>query len=750
MSKSKTKTKSNKVELFIEEHKATNDNNKIYTAVSLFSGMGGDTLGITQAGCRVIAYNELKPTFCKTHEANFPESELICDGKTNDISKLKDECFDKFKGVTDILFAGFPCFIKDTLVLTDNGYKQIQDVILEDKLLTHRGQFQNIVNLQRKEYTGELYNIKLKYHPELINCTEEHPFYVREQKKIWNNSLRKYDYSFEEPEWKNASKLTMNHRFGMVINSKEEIPTFTFEKQINKSRTDNISITLDNPDQWFTMGYFIGDGWIQDTKKSDGIRDTHIIRFSFHEDDTISIDRIKKVLDITYKDKLDKGVKYGYSDVMWFNIFKKFGKYAYGKIIPEWIQDAPKHLVQEFINGYMASDGCNIKENYNRIVTVSYNLAYGLQRLYLKLGHIASIDKTIRPKTCIIEGRTVNQRDTYQICVYTEKQRKQSTFIEGNYVWYAPSKITSREIQNEPVYNFEVETDNSYIVSNTIVHNCQGFSTAGKKAEDDPRNTLFLEFLRATRLLEPSLIIGENVKGLITKKTTSGELYIDVIVSEFQKLGYDLMYEIVKAENFNVPQSRERLIIVGVKKENPYGWKPAFPTNHNNAKQNLQSIVKYSMEGAVKVDPAWFAEIPGECIIKNLEDTKVYPDNNNGHPYLLSKINANETARFYAGKQHDYLFSFSKRNSPIHCEIVDIRKPSKTIICTYDHQPRLFVPIQNASGCYLRMFNPDELKQIQGFPSDYKVCGTIKEKIVQIGNAVPPPLIKAIVEKIVR
>jgi DNA (cytosine-5)-methyltransferase 1 len=105
---------------------------------------------------------------------------------------------------------------------------------------------------------------------------------------------------------------------------------------------------------------------------------------------------------------------------------------------------------------------------------------------------------------------------------------------------------------------------------------------------------------------------------------------------------------------------------------------------------------------------------------------------------------------FYAGKQHENLFSFSKRISPIHCEIVDIRQPSKTIICTYDHQPRLFVPIQNASGCYLRMFTPDELKQIQGFPSDYIVCGTKKEKIVQIGNAVPPPLIKAVVEKIIK
>jgi len=739
------KVKTSKKQLVIEEE---NKEKKVYTAVSLFSGLGGDSLGMTQAGCKVIGYNELKPTFCKSHEANFKDCELICDGKITDISKLKDECFDKFKGITDILFAGFPCFVKDTLVLTNNGYKEIQNVVLEDKLLTHTGEFQNIVNLQRKEYNGQLYNIKLKYHPEVINCTEEHPFYVREKKKSFNNSLRKYEYEFGEPEWKNASKLTLNDHFGMVINSKEEIPTFTFDKKINKSRNDKISTTLDNPDQWFTLGYFVGDGWIQDTKKYDGIRDTHIIRFSFHEDDTESLDRIKKVLNITYKDRCGKGVKYGCADFMWFNILKQFGKYAHGKLIPEWIQDAPKHLIQEFINGYVASDG-HICKNNIRISTVSHNLAYGVQRLYLKIGHIASVEKTIRPKTCVIEGRTVNQRDTYQISIYTEKQRIQSSFIEGNYVWYTPFKIATVDVENEPVYNFEVETDNSYTVYNTIVHNCQGFSTAGKKAEDDPRNTLFLEFLRATKLLEPSLIIGENVKGLLTRKTSKGELYIDVIISEFEKIGYKLVYGVAKTEDFNVPQSRERLIIIGVKEGNPYGWKPVFPTKSSGIKPNLKPIVTYSMEGAVRVDTSWFSEIPQECIIQNLEDENVYPDNNNGHPYLLSKLKANEASRFYAGKQHETLFSFGKRDSPIHCEIVDIRKPSKTIICTYDHQPRLFVPIQNKSGCYLRMFTPDELKQIQGFPSDYILCGNVKDQIVQIGNAVPPPLIKAVIQQVI-
>jgi len=65
--------------------------NTTYNAISLFSGLGGDSLGMTQAGCKIIAYNELKHAFCKSHDANFPDSKLICEGKVNDISKLKDE-----------------------------------------------------------------------------------------------------------------------------------------------------------------------------------------------------------------------------------------------------------------------------------------------------------------------------------------------------------------------------------------------------------------------------------------------------------------------------------------------------------------------------------------------------------------------------------------------------------------------------------------------------------------------------------
>ena len=95
------------------------------------------------------------------------------------------------------------------------------------------------------------------------------------------------------------------------------------------------------------------------------------------------------------------------------------------------------------------------------------------------------------------------------------------------------------------------------------------------------------------------------------------------------------------------------------------------------------------------------------------------------------------------------MFSFGKRISPIHGEIIDIRKPTKTIICSYGRAPRFFVPIQNKNGTFLRVILPDELKQIQGFPSDYKLHGDWSKQVTQIGNAVPPPLIKQIVENII-
>jgi DNA (cytosine-5)-methyltransferase 1 len=710
------------------------------TAISLFSGMGGDTLGLTQGGFDVIAFNEYDPSAIESHMANFPDSKLICDPSQkkpkdrNDITKIPDAIFAEYKDKVDLIFAGHPCFVAGTQVLTKNGYKDIEKVTLDDELMTHKNNFKPIVNLQRKNYNGVLYRFDVKYHPHIIECTKEHPFYVRNK-----NS---------KASWKEAQQITKNDYFGMVINNDSKIPQFTFQKKVNATAYRDVSLLLDKEEYWFMMGYFIGNGWIQDTVKSNG-NNRHIIRFAINDNDIEYVVRkIGEVMNI-HDVKCDSGKckKFGCSDFLWYNILKKFGKYAHNKIIPEWVHEAPIHLISEFIEGYKRADG-SVRQNENiRFTTVSQNLALGLQRLYFKLGYIFSVKKTIRDKEAIIDGRVVNQRDTYCVSGYTrELMRKQAAFIQDGYVWFPLFDILSENINDIPVYNFEVKDDNSYVVENVVVHNCQGFSQGGKKLPDDPRNTLFREFARVTKIIYPKFIIGENVDGLLSRKTATGEKYFDVIVKEFNDLGYDVYHKVCNVVQYGVPQLRKRLIYVGVR--NDLGKTFQFPDVLNDGKNNLpdlRNIVQFSMEGAIQIFPEDFdmTTIPNECIITDMENQDYQSES--VHPYLTLKAKSRNVE--YNGVVHNQTLSFAKRDSPIHAEIVDIRYPSKTIICSYDHQPRLFIPLRNYRGFFIRPFTIHELKQIQGFTTHFIIHGNIKNQIKQIGNAAPPTLIYFISNK---
>lgn len=271
---------------------------------------------------------------------------------------------------------------------------------------------------------------------------------------------------------------------------------------------------------------------------------------------------------------------------------------------------------------------------------------------------------------------------------------------------------------------------------------CQSFSLAGKRLEDDPRNTMFQYFVNATRIINPDIILGENVKGLVTKKTPSGEKYIDIIVNEFEKLNYKVIFKVIKCHEYGVSQKRERLFILGVRNDVVHKYKVEFPLP-TNEKNDLLDIIQFSMSRSIKIKKSEFdfTTIPDECIIRDLDNDENEQD---PHPYIISKVRGSDEKRTYKGIKYEQILSFGKRDSPIHLEIIDVRKPCKTIICTYEHQPRLFVPLQNKNGYFLRMLTIEELLQIQSFDSDYKLAGTYKEQVIQIGNSVPPKIVEKI------
>ena len=93
---------------------------------------------------------------------------------------------------------------------------------------------------------------------------------------------------------------------------------------------------------------------------------------------------------------------------------------------------------------------------------------------------------------------------------------------------------------------------------------CQGFSTAGKRVLDDPRNQLFREYVRLLRGLQPRVFVMENVSGMVKGKM---KLVFADALRELKAGGYVVSARLLNAKYFNVPQSRERLIFIGVRED---------------------------------------------------------------------------------------------------------------------------------------------------------------------------------------
>jgi DNA (cytosine-5)-methyltransferase 1 len=667
--------------------------------VDLFAGTGAFSYAFEKAGAECVFANDMIESSKTIYDQNFEHKLTLKD--LNDIEPSQIPAH-------DILTGGFPCFVEGTRVLTNSGYKPIEDVNLTDKLLTHSGEFQHIMNLQRKIYNGTLHSIRIKYHPEPIVCTSEHPFYVREkvETRTWNNSGRKYDIDlkFKEPVWKNAEDLSMNDYFGMVVNTQSVIPEFEYSKIINQHKTENIILQLDNLDQWFMMGYFLGDGWIQESKKKDG-RLKYIIRFAINnKDEEYVCDRINNVIQITDKKcNTGKCKKFGCANQQWYQILKQFGKYAHGKKIPEWLQNAPNHLINEFIAGYMKADGWVRSDGMYSMATVSPDIALGIQRLFLKIGKLASVTKCHRPPTCVIEGRTVNQRDTYSIHVH--HSMRYTSFIEGSYAWFAPANISKYDTENTAVYNFEVETDNSYIVENTIVHNCQPFSIAGhREGFHDKRSNVFWKILEILDYHHPRCIVLENVKNLVTHDTNRT---FGTIKKELEARGYHLCFKVLNtAKITGIPQHRERIYIVGLTSKEVFD------------KFNLDFETKAKTKISELLEP----EVP----------LKYYYTDKSSTWNLVSKaVVKNDT-------MYQYRRVYVRENKSSECPTLTANMGAG------GHNVPL---VLDSKG--IRKLTPRECFNFQGFPAEYRIPALADSHLYKLaGNAVSVPVVQLIAQRL--
>ncbi|HEY8445375.1 MAG TPA: DNA (cytosine-5-)-methyltransferase, partial [Bacilli bacterium] len=134
-----------------------------------------------------------------------------------------------------------------------------------------------------------------------------------------------------------------------------------------------------------------------------------------------------------------------------------------------------------------------------------------------------------------------------------------------DYVFFKVDKIRKEKVENLPVYNIEVEEDNSYCLPMIAVHNCQAFSVAGKRLGfEDTRGTLFFEIARIAKEKRPKVLLLENVKGLINHD--KGKT-IETIIHILNDIGYIVDFTVLNSKYFGVPQNRERVFFVCIRED---------------------------------------------------------------------------------------------------------------------------------------------------------------------------------------
>ena len=230
---------------------------------------------------------------------------------------------------------------------------------------------------------------------------------------------------------------------------------------------------------------------------------------------------------------------------------------------------------------------------------------------------------------------------------------------------------------------------------------CQGFSVANwKRHMDDERNVLYKQLIRVIKEKHPKFFLAENVKGLTNLE--HGEVF-KLVLEDFSSLGYRVKWKVLNAADYGVPQTRQRVIITGVRNDVDFEYNYPQPTNDKDGKHGL---------------PKW---VTAGDAIKDIPDPDK-PNSLKNHEYSKYKLQFSN----YIGHRR-----------------VDPDKPAPTVTARGDDKGGVVIlPHPNGK----RRMSCRELATIQSFPLDFEFCGNRSSVYRQIGNAVPPKMAFAIAD----
>jgi len=288
---------------------------------------------------------------------------------------------------------------------------------------------------------------------------------------------------------------------------------------------------------------------------------------------------------------------------------------------------------------------------------------------------------------------------------------------------------------------------------------CQGFSLANKnrnKVEDDPRNRLFYEFVKVIKWVEPKAFVMENVKGLLSMH--KGEV-IKTILKEFTNagIGYNVDFRVLKASDYGVPQNRERVIVIGIRKD--LELLPEFPEKNDKKVTVFKAIMDLpEIEAGEGQEEMTYNKEPfSDYQILMRKDSLVLKNHvaMRHTPRLIERFKAIKPGQnlidvweshgaVKRGNPNEKSSSkFAQNNQRLHLD-----RPAPTIAASF--QSNFIHPINN------RNFTAREGARLQSFPDNFVFEGMRTKmsweiglsQYQQIGNAVPPLMAKAVADRL--
>ena len=568
----------------------------------------------------LVAWSEIDKYAIAAHNAVYPQWK---ERNLGDMTKID---WEKFSSDIDLLFYSTPCFIAGTLVMTDKGLKEIQNIEVGDKVLTHTNTFKDVTEIMVHPHGGFLFQIKASCFDELI-CTPEHPFYVRKRYREWNNSIRRWSRKFTEPYWCEAKDLTKDTYLGYAVNTESRLPkwegTILHYGGHDSFKVNELSKLFDKPEFWYVIGRYIGDGWIRTCNGAFSV----LICCSKEETAELEI-KIKKV-GFKYCISEDRTVnKFTISSKELVLFLSRYGRYAHGKRIDGETLNLPVNLLSAFIDGYVASDGC-YSQNVYKATSVSRELIYGLAQCVAKVYHCnPRVYRTKRNPFCIIEGRKVNQKDSFQLIWHPEKRKQDQAFYEDGYIWFPISEINIKKVDVTDVFNLEVDGDHSYTANGAIVHNCTDFSNAGKQAGGEEgsgtRSSILWYTRNAIKAKRPRICIMENVKALVSAKFKP---LFQRWEQELASYGYNNYCKVLNAKDYGIPQNRERIFLVSIRDEQSFSFGEPF-----QLELRLKDMLEEKVDEKYYLDDEKVAKFVEHCDRKQAEGCgfKFEPSNGGG------------------------------------------------------------------------------------------------------------------------